>query len=276
MEIGKINRLVVARRSDYGLYLVDNADNEVLLPNAYVTEEMSIADELEVFLYKDSEDRLVATTLTPKVQLERFAYLQVKDTNQHGAFLDWGLPKDLMVPHMEQSSKMEEGNWYLIFLFLDEQTNRLVASSKINDFFFYEDVDVQEGDEVDLLIYKKTDLGYNVVVNNMFKGLIYHNQLFKSIQLGDSTKGYVKFIREDGKIDVVLEKQGYENTIDEHSKAVLDELNENDGYLSLNDKSSPEDIKFQLEMSKKNFKKAIGSLYKQKLIEFTEDGIKLT
>ncbi|MCD4695223.1 MAG: GntR family transcriptional regulator [Bacteroidales bacterium] len=275
MEIGKINKLTIARASDMGLYLADDNSNEVLLPNAYVTDDLKITDNIKVFVYKDSEDRIVATTLKPYVQLEEFAFLKVKEVNRFGAFIDWGLPKDLMVPFAEQAEKMKEGNWYVIFLLKDGLTDRLVGSGKVNKYLFYDEIDVYEGDEVDLLLYSMTELGMNAIVNNLYKGLIFKSNIHKNIQPGDRIKGYVKQIREDGKIDILLEPIGYENSIDQNSGIILSALKENDGFLGLTDKSIPEDIKDTLGLSKKAFKKGLGNLYKQKLVELSKDGIKL-
>ena len=275
MEIGETNKLKVARATDFGYYLIDDADNEVLLPNAYVTDDLSISDDIEVFVYKDSEDRIVATTLKPYVQLEEFAFLQVKQVNKYGAFMSWGLPKDLMVPFAEQTKKMEEGNRYLIFLVKDEQTDRLIGSGKVNKFVNFKDIDVKQGDEVDLLLYKMTELGMNAIVNNIYKGLIFTSNIHKNIQPGDRIKGYVKQVREDGKIDILLEPIGYENSIDKNSGIILSVLKENNGFLDLTDKSALEDIKHKLGLSKKAFKKGLGNLYKQKIVELNEDGIKL-
>jgi predicted RNA-binding protein (virulence factor B family) len=275
MEIGKINKLTVARTTDNGCYLEDENENEVLLPNAYVTDDLKINDEIEVFVYKDSEDRIVATTLKPYIQFEEFAYLQVKEVNDYGAFIDWGLPKDLMVPFAEQTVKMVEGKWYLIFLLEDTETERLIGSNKIKDFVFFKDIDVKEGDEVDLLLYEMTDLGMNTIVNNLYKGLIFESDIHKKIKPGDKLKGYVKQVREDGKIDIVLEQPGYSKSIDENSNIILSALKENDGFLNLTDKNTPDEIKNKLGLSKKAFKKAIGTLYKQKTIELSEKRIKL-
>lgn len=275
MEIGKINKLTVARATDNGYYLVDEYENEVLLPNAYINDNLKIEDDIEVFIYKDSEDRIVAVTSKPYVLLEQFAYLKVKDVNQYGAFMDWGLPKDLMVPFAEQTEKMEEGKSYLIFLLQDEQTERLIGSSKINEFVFFDDIDVKQGDEVDLLLYNHTELGMNAIVNNMYKGLIFNSDIHKIIQPGDKIKGYVKQVREDGKIDILLEPLGYKNSIDNNTEIIVSVLKENDGFLSLTDKSSPEDIKQKLGLSKKAFKRGMGKLYKQKIIDLSEKGIKL-
>ena len=275
MEIGKINKLTAARSTDNGYYLTDNDGNEVLLPNAYVADDLKIGNEIEVFVYKDSEDRIVATTLKPYVQFEEFAYLKVKEVNDYGAFMDWGLPKDLMVPFAEQTEKMKEGNWYLIFLLEDEQTERLIGSSKVNEFTFTTEIDVNTGDEVDLLLYNMTELGMNAIVNNMYKGLIFKSDIHKSIKPGDRIKGFVKQVREDGKIDIILEPAGYKNSIDENSDIILSALKENDGFLNLTDKSAPEDIKRILGLSKKAFKNGLGNLYKQKIVELNKDGIKL-
>lgn len=275
MEIGKINKLTVARRTDNGCYLEDENENEVLLPNAYVTDDLKISDEIEVFVYKDSEDRIVASTLKPYIQFEEFAYLQVKEVNDYGAFIDWGLPKDLMVPFAEQTVKMEEGNWYLIFLLEDTETERLIGSNKIKDFLFFKDIDVKEGDEVDLLLYDMTELGMNAVVNNLYKGLIFKSDIHKTIKPGDRIKGYVKQVREDGKIDIILEPAGYTKSVDQNTEIIISALKESDGFLNITDKNTPDEIKSILGLSKKAFKKAIGKLYKEKKIELNEKGIKL-
>ena len=273
MIIGKKNKLLINRRTDNGFYLVDEDENEVLLPNKYIPQEAKEGDEIEVFVYKDSEDRPVATTLTPKIQRHEFAFLEVKDVNNYGAFLDWGLEKDLMVPFFEQAVKMESGKGYVVYLFLDQETDRLVATSKVEDFLEDEDVELEEGQEVDLLVFKKTDLGYKVIINNLFEGLIYHNEIFQPVQIGDALKGYIKTLREDKKIDVILQKTGYKNIIEPNSEKILNAIQQNDGFLPLNDKSSPEEIYTTLGMSKKVFKKAIGALYKQKVILIKNNGI---
>lgn len=275
MEIGKINKLTVARRTDNGCYLEDENENEVLLPNAYVTDDLKISDEIEVFVYKDSEDRIVATTLKPLIQFEEFAYLQVKEVNDYGAFIDWGLPKDLMVPFAEQTVKMVEGNWYLIFLLEDTETERLIGSNKIKDFLFFKDIDVKEGDEVDLLLYDMTELGMNAVVNNLYKGLIFKSDIHKVIKPGDKIKGYVKQVREDGKIDIILEPAGYTKSVDHNTDIIISALKENNGFLNITDKNTPDEINSLLGLSKKAFKKAVGKLYKEKKIELNEKGIKL-
>jgi uncharacterized protein len=275
MKIGKTNKLKIARGTDNGYYLVDSDDNEVLLPNAYITDDLKMDDEIEVFVYKDSEDRIVATTEKPYVLLEEFAWLQVKEVNDFGAFIDWGLQKDLLVPFAEQNEKMKEGNWYLIFLLEDQETERLIGSAKVNEFVFFDEIDVEQGDEVDLLLYDRTDLGMNAIVNNLYRGLIFESDIHKSIQPGERIKGYVKQVREDGKIDIVLEPLGYKNTIDNNCEIILSAIKENNGVLNLSDRSAPEEISKMLGVSKKAFKKGLGKLYKEKKVEITPEGIKL-
>lgn len=275
MELGKINKLTIVRPTEYGYFLEDEEGNEVLLPNAYVTDELKLQDTIEVFLYNDSEDRITATTLMPYVQLEEFAYLKVKEVNNIGAFMDWGLPKDLLVPFSEQHKRMKEGEWHLIFMLKDEMTDRLIGSAKINNYLYFDDIDLKTGDEVDLLLYDKTDLGMNAIVNNMYKGLIFSSDIHKSIKPGDKIKGYVKKVRDDGKIDLSLEPIGFKQSIDKNTSVLLDALQANNGFLNLTDKSLPGDINRILGMSKKAFKRAVGNLYKQKKITLSEKGIKL-
>jgi len=227
-----------------------------------------------VFVYKDSEDRLIATTLTPKILLNQFAYLKVEMVTQHGAFLDWGLEKQLFVPFREQALKMSEEKSYIVYMYLDKKTARLAASSKINHFLDNSSLTVSIGDEVDILICDSTNLGINVIINHLHKGLLYHNELFEKVKTGDTRKGYIKKIREDNKIDVQLQKQGYGN-IEPNALIILEKLKANTGFLALTDESSPEMISNQLEMSKKTFKKAIGLLYKQKLIHLEKTGIRM-
>lgn len=273
IEIGKYNTLRIARDTKIGLYLTDG-NEDILLPNKYVPKEFAIDDELVVFVYLDQEERPVATTLEPKIYLDEFALLRVNYVNKFGAFLDWGLEKDLFVPFREQARPMEKGKRYLVFMYKDHETNRLAASSKINQFLNNDELTVEEGDEVDLIVSHITDLGINVIVNELHKGLMYKGEVYDDLRTGDRIKGYVKHIRPDKKLDVTLQKPGVES-IEPNAEKVLDELRANRGFLRLNDDSHPEDIKTVLKMSKKSFKKAIGSLYKQKQIEIKEDGIYL-
>lgn len=273
IEIGKYNTLKIERDTQVGLYLTDG-NEDILLPNKYVPREFEIGEELIVFVYLDHEERPVATTLEPYIYLNEFALLRVSYTNKFGAFLNWGLEKDLFVPFREQARPMEKGKRYLVYMYLDEQSNRLAASSKINQFLSNETLTVEEGEEVDLIVSHITDMGINVIINEQHKGLMYKDEVYEDLRTGDRVKGFIKLIRPDNKIDVTLQKTGFEG-IEPNAEKILDELRASRGFLRLNDNSHPEDIKTVLRMSKKTFKKAIGTLYKQKLIEIKEDGIYL-
>jgi predicted RNA-binding protein (virulence factor B family) len=274
MKIGQFNTLKIDRDTQVGLFLT-NGKEDVLLPNKYVPKVFEIGEEITVFVYLDHEERPVATTLVPYIFLNEFALLRVNYINQIGAFMDWGMEKDILVPFKEQARPMEKGKRYLVYLYMDEKTNRLVASSKTNQFLDNENITVEKGEEVDLIISHITDIGINVIINQKHKGLVYKDEVYDdSIRTGDKMKGYIKTIRPDGKIDVSLHKQGFEN-IEPNSEIILNELRASRGFLRLNDNSNPEDIKTVLKMSKKTFKKAIGHLYKEKLIEIKDDGIYL-
>lgn len=277
LEIGKYNTLTILRNTKVGLFLGNTTDDkdDVLLPNKYVPKVFEIGEEIVVFVYLDHEERPVATTLQPYILLNEFALLRVNYVNQVGAFMDWGMEKDILVPFKEQARPMEKGKRYLVYLYKDEKTNRLVASSKTNQFLNNENITVEKGEEVDLIVSHITELGINVIINEKHKGLLYKDEVYdETIRTGDRAIGYIKNIRPDGKIDVSLQKQGYEN-VEPNAVRILDELRASRGFLRLNDNSHPEDIKTVLKMSKKTFKKAIGSLYKDKLIEIKEDGIYL-
>ncbi|HWV30939.1 MAG TPA: S1-like domain-containing RNA-binding protein [Dyadobacter sp.] len=272
--IGKYNYLTIERVTSVGMFLSDVEGEEVLLPNQYITDDMQVGDQIKVFVYLDSEDRPVATTQTPKIIRNEFAFLEVKDVSEYGAFLDWGLIKDLFVPFREQPKPMEIGEWHVVFLYLDQKSQRLLASAKIDKFLENDRLTVAEGEEVDLLVWQKTDLGYNVVVNQYHKGLIYANEVFQPLQIGDTLKGYIKKIRDENKLDISLQKTGYE-VVEPVAKQILEEVKKGKGFLNLSDNSSPEDIYNRLKISKKVFKKAIGGLYKQGIIRITDDGIYL-
>ena len=274
LTIGTYHTLRIDRTTLVGLFLTDGT-NDVLLPIKYVPKNFEIGDEIEVFVYLDHEERPVATTLQPYITLNDYAFLRVNYTNEYGAFMDWGLEKDLFVPFKEQARPMEQGKRYMVHMTLDEKTNRLIGSSKLNQYLSKEPLNLEQGHEVDLIISHITDLGINVIINGTHKGLVYKNEVYDDkIRPGDKTKGYIKMIRPDGKIDVTLHKVGVEG-IEENAQVVLDELKASKGFLRLNDNSDPEDIKTILKMSKKTFKKAVGALYRQKLIEIKEDGIYL-
>lgn len=276
MEVGKYNTLQILRGTSVGMYLGDEEGNDVLLPHKYIPENAQIGESIEVFIYRDSEDRLIATTLKPLILLNQFAILEVVAATQFGAFLDWGLEKDLFVPFKEQNHKLQKGQYVPVYLYLDEQTDRVVASAKVHKYFKNLDgVDLDEGQEVDLLVFEKTELGHNVVVNNLYKGLVYENETFRRLAWGDTTKGYVKLIRDEGKIDISLQPLGFLKTLEPNQKAILDKLQQSGGTLNLSDNSDPIEIQEVLEMSKKAFKKAIGVLYKDKKILIKDDSIVL-
>lgn len=273
IEIGQYNTLKIVRDTSVGLYLSDGKQ-DILLPNKYVPKKFEMGDELAVFVYLDQEERMVATTLKPYIKLNEFAYLRVSFTNKFGAFMDWGLEKDLFIPFREQARPMEKGKRYLVFMYLDHETNRLAGSSKISQFLDNENLTVEEGEEVDLIVSHITDIGINVIINERHKGLLYKDQVYQDLRTGDRLTGYIKTIRPDNKIDVSIQQSGFAG-IEPNAELILEELKASRGFLRLNDNSHPEDIKTVLKMSKKTFKKAIGTLYKQKLIEIKEDGIYL-
>lgn len=273
LKIGDFNELEAVREVDFGIYLGSEA-GEILLPRKYVKEGLNIGDKVEVFIYKDSEDRLIATTSTPKARVGDIAYLEVKDTNKFGAFLDWGLEKDLLVPFGEQKVRMQIGNKYFVKVYFDEESERIAATSKINKHIQKDAQDLSEGEEVDLLVYKFTELGVSVIINNKYMGIVYKNDIFISLDIGDKLKGCISKIREDGKADVTIRSRGFKKVLDSKD-VILQRLQDVNGFLPLTDKSSPESIMETLEMSKGAFKKAVGMLYKQRKLEITEEGIRL-
>jgi len=273
LEIGRFNELKIIKETTIGVYLGSDA-GDILMPRKYVPREARAGDSIRVFVCRDSEDRLIATTLTPAAVVGEFACLRVVAISRAGAFLDWGIPKDLLVPYSEQSGKMEVGGKYIVRIFLDERTQRITATSKISRFIEKENVDLQEGEKVALIVYRTTDLGIKVIVDNRYFGMLYKNEVFQRLNIGDKTEGYVKRVRPDGKIDVLLGKAGPAD-IEEAKVEIIKTLKEHKGFLPLGDHSAPEHIREIVHMSKKTFKKAVGGLYKKELIEIKEDGIKL-
>ncbi|MDX1277923.1 S1-like domain-containing RNA-binding protein [Oceanihabitans sediminis] len=274
IHIGEYNTLTIIRETEPGLFLSDADDNEVLLPNRYVPEAFEIGENIEVFVYLDNEERMVAVTDKPYIQRNEFALLRCNEVNNYGAFLDWGMLKELFCPYKEQAFKMKKGGWYLVYCYIDEETNRLVASSKTNHFLDNKELTVSEFDEVELIASHPSDIGWNVIVNKKHAGLIYNDNIFQDISVGDKLQGVVKKIRPGNKLDIILGQVGYRN-IEPNAEKIMHYLQDNSGYLNLTDKSSPDAIKDTLQMSKKSFKKAIGNLYKQKEIDIKEDGIYL-
>ncbi len=272
LKIGKFNTLKISKIVDFGVYLDGDNGIDILLPSRYIANTPIVGEEINVFIYNDSEDRLIATTEQPYTEVGKFAYLRVKSVNKFGAFLDWGLTKDLLVPFSEQRSRMKENGKYLIYTYLDDTTKRIVASSKITKFLGNTIPNYNKGEVIDCLIYEETEIGYKVIVDHLHRGMIYKNEIFQNINIEDRLSGYVKQVREDGKIDITLGDKT-ENRIEILSKRFLKFIEINGGSTSICDKSSPEEIKSILQCSKKDLKKAIGHLYKSKLIIIRENEI---
>ncbi len=276
IKVGTYNELKIVKEVDFGLYLDAGHDlGEVLLPKRYVTESMQIGQTISVFLYFDSEDRLIATTQHVKAMAGEFASLKVVDTNRAGAFLDWGLPKDLLVPFNQQKVAMKTGLGYIVYVYQDDISERLLASSKLDRFLDKVPANYKVGEKVDLLIADRTDIGFKAIINNLHWGVIFESDVFGDLGIGKKCKGYIRRIREDGKIDLSLTQTGYAK-MDGLSDRILLTMRQHDGFLPLSDKSSPEQIAKILKMSKGNFKKAIGQLYKNGDIVIADNGITVT
>jgi uncharacterized protein len=273
-DIGKFNTLAMVRAVEFGVYLDGGESGEILLPKKYVPDRFAVGDEIEVFVYGDSEDRLVATTEQPYAKAGDFALLKVHSVNDVGAFLDWGLSKHLLVPFREQKIKMEAGKSYVVCVYVDEQTNRMCGSARLDRFLNNPDVEFVRGQEVDLLLVSHTDLGYNAIIDGARWGVLYNNEVFQELRQGDHVKGYIRKLREDGKIDLSLQKQGYSNVADV-TTTIVEILRARGGFINVTDKSTPDVIYEIFGMSKKTYKKAVGSLYKDRLITLEENGIRL-
>ncbi|SKB45730.1 CvfB family protein [Maribacter arcticus] len=272
IELGRINNLEILRDTSVGLFLGDDEGNDVLLPNKYVPANYEIGESIKVFCYLDYDERPVATTLEPDIMLGEFRLLQVAEVNEFGAFMQWGLEKHLLVPFREQRDKMKEGQWYVIHCYLDERSGRLVGSNKLDRFLSNDSVDLKEWEQVDLVVTRQTDLGWEVIVNERHKGLVYFNEVFKPINIGDVIPGCVKTIRKDNKLDISLQPLG-SKVLEPAAKKIYEVLKENGGFLGLHDKSAPEEIRDVFQMSKKTFKKGLGTLYKERKIKIEPDGI---
>ncbi|MVW76186.1 CvfB family protein [Pseudomonas xionganensis] len=274
--IGRMNSLQVVKHTDFGLYLDGGADGEILLPKRYIPSDSpsEVEDWLNVFVYLDSEDKLIATTEKPKVQVGEFASLKVVDINRVGLFLDWGLPKDLLLPHSEEKRPLQVGDYCVVHVFLDKRSKRITASAKLDRYLDKLPVNYQSGQEVDLLVVEATDMGFKAIINGQHWGLIHKNEVFKFLRSGMREKGYIKEMRSDGKISLSLQPVG-EELMGSLSQQILAKLREQGGVLALSDKSSPEAISAHFRASKGNFKKAIGGLYKQGLIQIHADRIEL-
>lgn len=272
MHLGEYNTLTILRFTSVGAYLGDDDDNDVLLPTKYIPEGSEIDDKIDVFLYQDSEDRLIATRLKPLLELHQFGLLRVNQVSHFGAFLEWGIEKDVFVPFKEQKQKMEEGKSYIIFIYIDQETHRLVGSSRVKRYLEMEKMTVKEGEEVDLLICETTELGKNVIVNDTHSGLIYRNDVIRTLRYGERTSGFVTKVREDGKLDIALDQVGFQK-MEPNCERLLQILSDSQGVIKLTDKSDPDTIRELVGMSKKTFKNAVGMLYKQRLISIEDDRI---
>lgn len=274
LEIGKFNKLKVVKTVDFGLYLDGGDGTEILLPTRYVPPGAKVGDELTVFIYKDNEERLIATTDHPLGVVGEFQYMRVKELTTAGAFLDWGIMKDLFVPYREQMTEMRVGSYYLVYIYLDFVTKRITASTRLDKFLDNTPPDYKPQQEVDLIIAKETELGYKAIINQAHWGLLYKNEIFGAISIGEKRKGYIKAVREDDKIDLSPYPTGYDK-MEGLAEQILTDLKENDGFLPIGDKSDAAMIYERCGCSKKNFKKAIGLLYKRKLITLANNEIRM-
>ena len=274
VEIGKYNKLRIIKILSFGAYLDGGDGLEILLPTRYVPQDAKVDDNIEVFIYHDNEGRLIATTAKPLAVAGEFQFMEVKSVNKTGAFLEWGLMKDLLVPFKEQKMPMKEGKWYLVYVHVDHVTKRIVASARIDKYLENVIPNYTFNQEVDLLVADETEIGYKVIINNTHWGLVYRNEIFQRLEKGDHLKGYIKEVREDEKIDVSLTPLGYQK-VEGIANIILESLKAQGGFIAVHDKSDPDLIYSLFRCSKKAFKQAIGSLYKQKLITIEPQGIKL-
>lgn len=273
-EIGKYNTLKIVKQLDFGAYLDGGEGAEILLPLRYVPKDAKPGDEVKVFIYHDNEGRLIATTARPRAIVGEFKFMEVKSVNNMGAFLDWGIMKDLLVPFKEQKMTMREGRWYLVYVHIDHVTGRIVASARVEKYLDNVIPEYEPNQEVNLLVTDETEIGYRVIINNLHRGLLYYNEVFRRLERGEEVKGYIKGIRDDDKIDVSLTPLGYQR-IEGLAGIILESLKSQGGFIAVHDKSTPDVIQSLFQCSKKSFKQAIGALYKQHLITLEEDGIRL-
>lgn len=275
VKLGDYNRLSIVKEVDFGLYLDGGDEGEILLPSRYVPKGAKTGDELNVFVYLDQDERIIATTEHPRVKVGEFGFLRVAWVNQYGAFLDWGLMKDLFCPFSEQKKKMEIGSWHVVHVHIDEESYRIVASAKVEHFLNKQPADYGHNDAVDLLVWQQTDIGFKVIIDNAYQGLVYSNRIFRDVHVGDRLRGYIDQVRPDGKIDVMLQPSGRQSTID-FVDTLIDYLLAHGGRCPYGDKTDPEVIKQVFGVSKKTFKRAIGDLYRKHIIVIGDDGIQLT
>jgi len=273
-KLGHFNKLRILRRTDYGVFIDGGEYGDILLPRKYALDSMQIGDSIDVFLCNDSEDRIIATTLKPRAQVGECAYLKVVSTNRFGAFLDWGLPKDLLVPFSEQQSPMQKGYSYTVYLFVDHDSERIAASSKLENWLSLEADDFRPRQPVELLIYGKSDLGFKAVVNGSHLGQLYSSEIFRPLHYGERVEGYIKQIRQDGRIDLILQLPSHLER-DRLADAIVEHLQQNDGTTELTDKSQPDAIYQAFGVSKASYKKALGKLYRERRINIDKSRITL-
>jgi predicted RNA-binding protein (virulence factor B family) len=273
MENGKINKLEIVRKDQKGVYLKDEKGKEIFLSKEDMDTDAEPGSSIDVFVYKDRSQKI--STKMPFVQLDEFAFLKVKFLTDQGAYVDWGLEKELFVPLEEQMEELKEDSSYLFFVFEDEDTGAIRGSQRVEDFVFADEIDVKRGDEVDLLLYRESNLGINAVVNNLYQGLIFKSDIHKEVKVGEQVKGFIKQVREDGKIDLLLEPLGYKKSVESNTDVLLKAIKKAGDFLPLTDKSNPDEVKQSIGLSKKAFKRAAGHLYKKKLIEIRGDGLYL-
>ncbi len=274
LKVGKINTLTIVKSLDFGVYLDGEDKGEILMPRRYVPEDAKVGDSIDAFIYLDSEDRLIATTETPLTQVGQFACLKVKQVNKAGAFMEWGLPKDLFLPFGEQQRRVFEDDNVVVFTYIDADTGRIACSSKLGQFLKKESPEFKENDAVEIIIVERTNLGYKAIINSSYWGLLYENQIFEQINIGEKKKAYIHTIRPDGKIDLILQKPGYEKVSD-ISEQIFEKIKEEGGFIAITDHSDSEIIYDTFGISKKTFKKAIGNLYKNRKIILEDNGIRI-
>jgi len=274
IKLGAYQQLTIQSKTDEGYFLADTDGDDVLMPNRFITDEMNIGDTIKVFVYSDTDDIDIASTEEPFFTVNQFAYLEVMDVNRIGAFCHWGLEKELFIPFSNQGDRLQRGQFVIVYMYVDEMTDRLVGTTKIKKYLKpHADENIKKGDRVDLIVLGKTDLGYKVIINHTYAGLVFHDEVFDKITLGQDLTGYIKPIRPDRKIDVSLQPIGH-RSIEPNAQKILEHLDSNNGFVPLNDKSDPEKIQETFGISKKLFKKSIGGLYKQRLISIDADGIR--
>ncbi len=274
IKLGDYNKLSIVKEVDFGLYLDGGEEGEILLPTRYIPKGAKPGEEIEVFVYLDQDERLVATTERPFVKVGEFGYLEVAWVNQYGAFLNWGLMKDLFCPFSEQKQKMTKGSRHVVHVHIDEESFRIVASAKVERYLSQSTPDYYQNEAVDLLVWQRTDMGYKVIINNEHQGLVYANQVFRPIHIGEKLRGYIGQIRQDGKIDVMLQPTGRQQTID-FAETLTDYLIAHGGHCPYGDKTDPETIKEVFGVSKKTFKKSVGDLYRKHIIIIDDEGLHL-